>query len=96
MTFTVDPAALRRAAHRLDEEAGELRARRTAVAAPDAGALTTLVRLALATCTDGAAEVEAAFTANAAGLRYVARTAADTDDLVAQHLLDVGVPLWSS
>jgi hypothetical protein len=96
MTYTVDPAALRRAARRLEDDAGELCARRTAVVAPDAGALTTSVRLALRACTDGTSEVEAAFTANADGLRYVARTAADTDTLVGEHLLELGWPLWSS
>lgn len=96
MTFTVDPAALRRAARRLDDDAGELHARRTALAPPDAGALTTLVRLALTRCTDGTAGVEAAFAGNAEGLRFVARTAADTDTLAGLHLLDLGWPLWSS
>ncbi|MBM7516771.1 hypothetical protein [Nocardioides nitrophenolicus] len=39
MTLTADPAALRRAARQLDDDAGELRARRTRLVAPDAGAL---------------------------------------------------------
>lgn len=96
MSYTVDPAALRRAARRLEDDAGELCARRASVAVPDAGVLTPLVRLALTACTDGTTEVEAAFTANADGLRYVARTATDTDALVGEHLLELGWPLWSS
>ena len=95
MTFTVDPAALRRAAGQTSGEAADLRTAADRVSHPDAGGITRLVSKALDYLTGEVDTVAGLLDQNARGLTYVAFLAETVDGAVRDRFLQTGGPLWS-